>query len=150
MADTTMFTKYAEQNMMQGMRNWLAAGVVTQHLVKADFTLDIDAAILGLVDADEADFDGYAAKTLNFGAVSLDANKKAQIQASGVTYTMNGSTGNTIYGWYIINTLTGHEYLVEAKKYSQSAPDNRKDMTASGNTLTISTTLKAFDTSIAP
>jgi hypothetical protein len=148
MADTTMFTKYAEQHIMQGIKNWIETGTCRMYLLKSDFTLNIDTD-LSSISGLEADFDGYDRKTLGFGAVGLDANKKAYITASGVQWTMNGSNGNTIYGWIIDTTITGHRFLIEAKKYSQSAPDNRRDMTTSGNTLSITPTVKTFDTSIS-
>lgn len=149
MADTTIFTKYAEQNIVSGFREWLQTGTVQTRLYKQDFTLNIDTAFSSF-SGFEADFDGYERKSLTFGLAAIDANKKGYITANQVTWGVSGAAGNTIYGWAIINTISGYQHLVEAKKYSQSAPDNRKDMTASGNTMSITHTIRAFDTSIDP
>ncbi len=148
MADTTMFTKYAEQNAMKGILDWLDSGAVTLHLIKSTFTLDIDTAGFNSLSVTEADFDGYTAETITFGSIGLTSDKKAQITGTEASFTMNGSTGNTIYGWWMENLIGPSGFIVEVKKYDN--PANLKDMTASGNTLRITPSINLFDTSIAP
>ena len=60
-------------------------------------------------DFSEADFTNYVSKTLtraNFGAASLNVSNEAETQyASELSWTC-GSTGNTVYGYYVLGVTS--------------------------------------------
>lgn len=74
-------------------------------------------------DLTEATFSGYAAQALAGGAVSgmLDASGRAVAQWNAVTFTKAGATGNTIYGYYVID---GSGNLLWAERFDSSIAMN--------------------------
>ncbi len=65
-------------------------------------------------DLTEANFSGYAAAAPAGGAVAgaLDAENRAVATWNSITFTKNGATGNTIYGYYVTE-MTGLLLWVE-------------------------------------
>ena len=145
MADTIRFPNVGEVYATQALKDTLDAGVVKVKLFTNDVTLNADT-VHG--DFTVATFTGYSGMHISFGAVNTDANDKAYIQGTQATFTNTAtSSGNTIYGWFIdVDDVD----LVFAKKYSQSSPDNRKDMNTLSNVLKVTPTIRLFDTSITP
>lgn len=87
-------------------------------LFKNDFTPG-PATVIG--DFTQADFSGYgAAATANpVTAAALDASNRAVVTWDPVTWTKNGATGNTIYGYYVVDS-TGS--LLWAERFDGSIP----------------------------
>jgi hypothetical protein len=96
----------------------------TLKLFRADYT-----PVVGSTGTDftEANFSGYAAKTLtrtSWGAPSSVSPSGTWVAAAAVaesvyaaqTFTMNGgATGNTIYGYYIVGASSGK--VIAAEKF---------------------------------
>lgn len=73
------------------------------HLCK----LDIDPTLLTTLaelEAEEADFGGYAAASLTFGTPYVDAAGNPQAVANAVFIATSAATPNTLYTWYLTNT----------------------------------------------
>jgi hypothetical protein len=78
----------------------------TLKLYKTDITIDGDITKDSFT---EADFDGYGAKTLTragWNAATLNGSDQAHSTYAQQTFTCNGSTGNTIYGYYVLGTTS--------------------------------------------
>lgn len=67
------------------------------------------APVVGSVAADftVCDFSGYAQVALVDGAIAINGAGKAEMTAAAAVFSHNGgATANTVYGWYIIDTVT--------------------------------------------
>jgi len=78
----------------------------TLKLFKNDYTPS-QSTVFG--DFTEADFTGYSAATLtraNFGAASTVNNKAESTYSAQQSWTC-GTTGNTVYGYYVLGATSG-------------------------------------------
>lgn len=91
----------SKKTNMQLILNGLFIGTKIR-LFQNNYT-PVAATVIG--DLTEATFSGYAQITLAGGAVAgaLDAENRAVITWNAVTFTKAGATGNTIYGYYIVD-----------------------------------------------
>lgn len=128
-------TKIGQADAMTDLRAALnvliAASSLRVRLFRNNFTPDADT-VLG--DFTEANFTGYAAGVpVNpFNAVSLTAAGYSQIESPDVlTYTASdGAAPNSIYGYYVVNTVTSRVRWCE--KF-----DAPMDMTSSGKRINL-------------
>lgn len=91
-----------------------------------------------LADLTEADFSGYAAQTLVWGASSITAHI-AEAAAATLSFTISSGTQN-IYGWYVTNSAGTRLLSVERDPSAPVAMD------ASGlNVYSITLSVKAKD-----
>lgn len=79
-------------------------GLVTNgksfRLFKSDFTPTVNTVLADLT-AIEADFSGYAAKTLTMTLGYIDGTSVPYAQSQLLSWVKSGATGNTVYGWWI-------------------------------------------------
>lgn len=80
----------------------VAPGVLQMKLFKNDYN---PVAGTILADLTVADFTGYVAKNLAGAATqaALDAGNRAVTLWNLLTWTKNGVTGNTIYGYWVVD-----------------------------------------------
>ena len=94
------------------------------HLFKGDITPSRgDTAATYAAIGVQADFTGYTEVPITWGTHVLVGDQR-RVPSQSIVWTKNGATGNTIYGYYI---LDGYGELVGAKRYDATAP-----MTANG------------------
>ncbi len=79
--------------------------------------------VLGDYSASEADFSGYSAEMLSWSSVTIGSNR-AQSTGSPISWTKNGATGNTIYG-YFLSQMGGS--LIGARKFASAIDMNDDD-----------------------
>ncbi|PQO33163.1 hypothetical protein C5Y96_09900 [Blastopirellula marina] len=92
---------------------------LTLKLFKNDITTIDGDTVAG--DFTEADFTDYAAKTLTrdgWNSITQDANNKSLATYSSTQSWTCGTTGNTIYGYFIVGASSGT--LVWAEKFATS------------------------------
>lgn len=88
---------------------------LTLKLYKVDYT-PVAASVAG--DFTEADFTSYSAKTLTrstWAASSTNGSGKAASTYTAQSWTC-GSTGNTIYGYFVVGATSGT--LIWAEKFA--------------------------------
>lgn len=102
-------------------------GTAELRLYKANIT-PAHGDVVGDYTPSEADFTGYASAIPTWSSVTIASNR-AQTTGSPISWTKNGATGNTIYG-YFIRRPSG--YLVGAKKFTSSI-----DMNDDGDNMTV-------------
>ncbi len=88
-------------------------------LYKANIT-PAHGDVIGTYTPNEADFSGYASAVPAWSAVTIASNR-AQSTGSPISWTKNGGTGNTIYGYYLQRS-TGS--LVGARKFASAIDMN--------------------------
>lgn len=94
------------------------------HLFKGDITPSRgDTAATYAASGVQADFTGYTEVPITWGTHVLVGDQR-RMPSQSIVWTKNGATGNTIYGYYI---LDGYGALVGAKRYDATAA-----MTANG------------------
>jgi len=71
-------------------------------LFKNNYTI---VAATELTDLTAADFSGYAETNLTTPVIvaGLDGSNRAVATWDAVTWTKSGATGNTVYGYYVVN-----------------------------------------------
>ena len=92
-------------------------GDYTLYLYQNDYTPVSGSTLANFT---EADFDGYTIMTLSqatWASVSLNGSGKAESSYTQQSWTC-GSTGNTIYGYYITGNTSGE--LLWAEKFGSS------------------------------
>lgn len=96
---------------------WNITGKSWVRLFKTDMTLD-DATTLAALNAQQADFPGYAQQNLVIGPAAEIVNGRARQVFQGVSFTMNDDAPtNTIYGYYV-RTTWGGEALLFCEKFA--------------------------------
>jgi len=119
------------------LASWLAgvAPTLTMRLYKNNYT-PVDASIL--TDFTEANFSGYAAVGITMGSPSEVSNKAKSVATAPAVYTHNGGgTANTIYGYYIHDTVLNQ--LMWAERFGSS-----QIMTNNGDQISVTAVL-TFD-----
>jgi len=78
-----------------------------------------------LSDFTVATFSGYAADWTTFGPASTVSNKGKIVATSPVVYVHNGgATSNTIYGYYIVDTVSNQVVWAEKFAAPQAVANN--------------------------
>jgi len=85
-----------------------------------------------------ATFSGYAADWCAFGSATTVSNKAKIVGTTDVEFTHNGGgTSNTIYGYYVVDTVSGEVVWAERFAASQAMANN-------GDKITITLALTLF------
>jgi len=72
-----------------------------------------------------ATFSGYAADWTTFGPATIVSNKGKIVATTPVSFVHNGgATSNTIYGYYIVDTVTNEVVWAEKFAASQAMSNN--------------------------
>lgn len=120
-----MMTTIALRHATLTIATLMDAGTTTIKLFQNNVTLTPDMVV---GDFTEADFSGYAdAEVTSTGTAWDDENLNGVMSFTGVHF--QGSTGaitNTIYGWYMIATVSGPtpDELVQAVLFDTPIPIN--------------------------
>lgn len=81
----------------------------------------------------EATFSGYTAQTVTFSGSTVTANV-ASIAAAAITFTRSiGATSNTIYGWYLTDSIS-------SKVFACNLLATPKAMTTNGDGISVTLT----------
>lgn len=89
-----------KKNVLKHIVGIVGGGLTTLRLFRNDITPG-PGTVIG--DFTEANFSGYANGALANAAVAaaLDGSNRAVASWDQITFTKNGATGNTIYGYYV-------------------------------------------------
>ncbi len=102
-------------------------GSAALRLFKSNIT-PAHSDVLGDYTPNEADFSGYSAATPSWTSVTISSNR-AQSTGSPISWTKNGATGNTIYGYFLQRYSSS---LIGARKFASSI-----DMNDDGDNMTV-------------
>lgn len=104
-----------KQNMMKTVSGFWTNIPTTIHLYKNNLTPG-PATVIG--DFQEADFSNYSNKPTNNPVITFpDGDNRAVSTWDSQTFLKNGATGNTIFGYYV---LDNGQNLLWAEKFDAS------------------------------
>lgn len=110
----------------------IKAGTFSLRLFQNNATIDASTI---LADLTVATFSGYSSQNLSYGSITTNGSGQATMTATTIHFDHNGgATGNTIYGYYLVNTSTSK--VVKAEKF-----DTAVAMQFLGDRITITDTM---------
>lgn len=101
-------------------------GGATCKLFKNNYT-PVAGSVLG--DFTEADFSGYTSQALTGWTTPATVSAHARTTATALSWTKSGATGNSIYGYYVVN---GSNLL-----FAERDPNAPIAMTTNGDSYTV-------------
>jgi len=88
-------------------------------------------------DLTEATFGDYAQLTPSWGSITVDGSNRATMTASALVWTADGTSGQNVYGWALLDISFSPDRVLIAEIFSPTP----KAMSTNGDSISVTPTL---------